>query len=57
MTSRKTAAKETPVFKMETSRNKIGYITHAAKVNAGNPIDALETQSVKILYKNSGFKS
>ena len=30
---------------------------HKAKLNAGNPTDSLETQSIKALNKNSVLKS
>ena len=35
---------------------KIKLVTHTAKLNAGNPTDSLETQSIKVLHKNSVFK-
>ena len=40
---------------IEASRNKIGHAY--SKINAENPTDSLETQSIKFLYKNSVFKS
>ena len=27
-------------------------VTHTTKLNIGNPTDSLETQSIKVLYKN-----
>ena len=43
-------------FNWEPAATKL--VTHTAKLNAGNPTDSLETQSlIKVLYKNSVFKS
>ena len=32
-------------------------VKHTANLNAGNPTDSLETQSIQVLNENSVFKS
>ena len=46
---------QTPVFKWEQAATEL--VTHATKLNVGpNSFDSLETQAIKVLYKNCVFK-